>query len=155
MERTEEKASAPVDKDEAKKDGEAEAASAFTEPQLDPTPEREPEYIEFDQFASCDIRACKVLACDAVPKSKKLLRFDLDDGSGKPRQILSGIHAYYEPEDLVGKTVLAILNLPPRKMMGLESHGMILSAVKELDGGGERLNLVMVDDCIPAGDEIC
>jgi fructose-bisphosphate aldolase class II len=110
--------------------------------------------VSIDQFGACDIRVCKVLACDAVPKSKKLLRFDLDDGSGVTRQILSGIHAWYEPEQLVGKTILAILNLPTRKMMGLDSNGMILSAIRTDEDGNEDLHLIMLDDAIPAGAQI-
>ena len=129
------------------------------EPQAQPAPELAPEpepaYVTIDQFAACDICVCKVLACEAVKKSKKLLRFDLDDGSGTPRQILSGIHPWYEPEDLVGKTILAILNLPPRQMMGLESRGMILSAAQEDEQGNEQLHLVMLDDAIPAGFRVC
>lgn len=112
------------------------------------------EEISFDTFAASDMRVCKVLACEAVKKSKKLLRFTLDDGSGTERQILSGIHAYYEPEELVGKTVVAIVNIPPRKMMGLDSCGMLLSAVHEEDGS-ERLSLLMLDDKIPAGAKLC
>ncbi|MEE8716598.1 MAG: methionyl-tRNA formyltransferase [Coriobacteriales bacterium] len=111
--------------------------------------------VSIDQFGACDIRVCKVLACEAVPKSKKLLRFDLDDGSGTPRQILSGIHAFYEPEELVGKTILAILNLQPRRMMGLESNGMILSAVRQDAEGNEELHLIMLDDSVPAGAKAC
>ena len=110
--------------------------------------------VDIEEFAKCDMRVCKVLRCEAVKKSKKLLRFELDDGSGKPRQILSGIHEFYEPEDLLGKTVVAILNLPPRKMMGLESCGMLLSAVREADGK-EELHLLMLDDSVPAGSRLC
>ena len=110
--------------------------------------------VDIDHFAACDMRVCKVLTCEPVKKSEKLLKFTLDDGSGTPRQILSGIHKYYEPEDLIGKTVVAILNLPPRKMMGLESNGMLLSAVKEIDGK-ETLNLLMLDDSVPAGSRLC
>ena len=110
--------------------------------------------VSIDDFAKCDMRVCKVLACEAVKKSKKLLRFELDDGSGVKRQILSGIHEFYEPEQLVGKTVVAILNLPPRKMMGLESCGMLLSAVREVDGK-EELHLLMLDDSVPAGSQLC
>ena len=109
--------------------------------------------VTIDEFAKCDMRVCKVLSCEAVKKSDKLLKFTLDDGSGTPRQILSGIHKYYEPEQLVGKTVVAILNLPPRKMMGLESNGMLLSAVKEVNGK-ETLSLLMLDDSIPAGSRL-
>ena len=100
------------------------------------------------------MRVCKILSCEAVPKSDKLLKFILDDGSGKERQILSGIHKFYEPEDLVGKTVVAILNLPTRKMMGYESNGMLLSAVKEIEGK-EVLNLMILDDSVPAGSQLC
>ena len=110
--------------------------------------------VSIDEFAKCDMRVCKVLACEAVKKSEKLLKFQLDDGSGTPRQILSGIHKFYEPEDLVGKTVVAILNLPPRKMMGQMSNGMLLSAVREVDGK-EELHLLMLDDSVPAGAQLC
>ena len=110
--------------------------------------------VTIDEFAKCDMRVCKVLACEAVKKSEKLLKFQLDDGSGTPRQILSGIHKFYEPEELVGKTVVAILNLPPRKMMGLMSNGMLLSAVREVDGK-EELHLLMLDDSVPAGAQLC
>ena len=110
--------------------------------------------VAFDDFVKCDMRVCKVLSCEAVKKSKKLLKFSLDDGSGTPRQILSGIHAFYEPEDLVGKTVVAILNLPNRKMMGEDSCGMLLSAVKE-ENGEEKLHLLILDDEIPAGYRLC
>ena len=110
--------------------------------------------VTIDEFAKCDMRVCKVLSCEAVKKSEKLLKFTLDDGSGKPRQILSGIHKFYEPEQLVGKTVVAILNLPPRKMMGQESNGMLLSAVKEV-GGKEELHLMILDDSVPAGAQLC
>ena len=110
--------------------------------------------VTIDEFAKCDMRVCKVLACEAVKKSEKLLKFQLDDGSGTPRQILSGIHKFYEPEALVGKTVVAILNLPSRKMMGQESNGMLLSAVREVDGK-EELHLIMLDDSVPAGAQLC
>ncbi|RNL45724.1 lysine--tRNA ligase [Paraeggerthella hongkongensis] len=109
--------------------------------------------VDFDTFSKSDFRAVKVKECVAVPKSKKLLQFTLDDGSGSDRVILSGIHAYYEPEDLVGRTLVAITNLPPRKMMGVESCGMLLSAIHE-EEGEERLNLLMVDDRIPAGAKL-
>lgn len=108
------------------------------------------EFVDFDTFSKSDFRAVKVKACEAVKKSKKLLNFTLDDGTGTDRTILSGIHAYYEPEDLVGKTLLAITNLPPRKMMGIPSCGMLISAIHEEDGG-ERLNLIQLDASIPAG----
>lgn len=108
------------------------------------------EYVDFDTFCKSDIRVVKVKECTAVPKSKKLLKFVLDDGIGTDRVILSGIHAFYEPEELVGKTLVAIVNLPPRKMMGIDSCGMLLSAIHEEDGA-EKLNLIMVDNRIPAG----
>lgn len=108
------------------------------------------EFVDFDTFSKSDFRAVKVKACEAVKKSKKLLNFTLDDGTGADRTILSGIHAYYEPEDLVGKTLLAITNLPPRKMMGIPSCGMLISAVHE-EEGEERLNLIQLDASIPAG----
>lgn len=111
------------------------------------------EFVDFDTFAKSDYRAVKVKACEAVPKSKKLLKFVLDDGSGTDRVILSGIHEYYEPEELVGKTCIAITNLPPRNMMGIDSCGMLISAVHEVDGK-EGLNLLMVDDRIPAGAKL-
>ena len=109
--------------------------------------------VDFDTFAKSDFRAVKILACEAVPKSKKLLKFTLDDGERKDRVILSGIHEYYEPEELVGKTCVAITNLPPRKMMGIDSEGMLISAVYEYDGR-EGLNLLMLDDSIPAGAKL-
>ena len=111
------------------------------------------DFVDFETFSKSDFRAVKVLACEAVPKSKKLLKFTLDDGTGENRTILSGIHAYYEPEQLIGKTCVAITNLPPRAMMGLESCGMLLSAVHKKDGE-ERLNLLMVDPHIPAGAKL-
>ena len=111
------------------------------------------EMVDFDTFAKSDFRAVKILACEAVPKSKKLLKFTLDDGERKDRVILSGIHEYYEPEELVGKTAIAIVNLPPRKMMGIDSEGMLISAVHEEDGH-EELNLLMVNDRIPAGAKL-
>ena len=114
----------------------------------------EQENVDFDTFCKSDFRAVKVKACEAVKKSEKLLRFTLDDGTGTDRQILSGIHKFYEPEQLVGKTLLAIVNLPPRKMMGLESCGMLISAVHK-EHGEEKLHLVMLDDAIPAGAKMC
>ena len=111
------------------------------------------EQVDFDTFAKSDYRAVKIKECTAVPKSKKLLKFVLDDGSGTDRVILSGIHDYYEPEDLVGKTAIAIVNLPPRKMMGIDSCGMLISAVHHVDGE-ERLNFLLVDDDIPAGAKL-
>ena len=112
------------------------------------------DQVDFDTFSKSDFRAVKIKACEAVKKSKKLLQFVLDDGTGEDRIILSGIHEYYEPEELVGKTAIAIVNLPPRKMMGLESCGMLLSAV-HTEKGEEVLNLIMVDDKIPAGAKLC
>ena len=111
------------------------------------------EQVDFDTFSKSDFRAVKVKECVAVPKSKKLLQFTLDDGTGTDRTILSGIHAYYEPEELVGKTLIAITNLPPRAMMGIDSCGMLLSAVHE-EEGEEKLHLLMVDDHIPAGAKL-
>ena len=111
------------------------------------------EMVDFETFAKSDFRAVKILACEAVPKSKKLLKFTLDDGERKDRVILSGIHEYYEPEELVGKTAIAIVNLPPRKMMGISSEGMLISAVHEEDGH-EGLNLLMVNNRIPAGAKL-
>lgn len=113
------------------------------------------ESVDFDTFSKSDFRAVKVKECVAVPKSKKLLQFTLDDGTGVDRTILSGIHAYYEPEELVGKTLIAITNLPPRAMMGIESCGMLLSAVNNLkDSEDEELHLLMVDNHIPAGAKL-
>lgn len=111
------------------------------------------DYVDFETFSKSDFRAVKVLACEAVPKSKKLLKFTLDDGTCENRTILSGIHAYYEPEELVGKTCIAITNLPPRPMMGIESCGMLISAVHS-EEGEEKLHLLMVDDHIPAGAKL-
>ena len=113
------------------------------------------EEVDFETFSKSDFRAVKVKECVAVPKSKKLLQFTLDDGTGVDRTIHSSIHAYYEPEELVGKTLIAITNLPPRKMMGIESCGMLLSAVNNLkDSEDEELHLVMVDNHIPAGAKL-
>ena len=111
------------------------------------------EYVDFETFCKSDFRVVKVKECSAVKKSKKLLHFVLDDGTGTDRIILSGIHAFYEPEELVGKTLLAITNLPPRQMMGIESCGMLMSAIHNV-GGEEKLNLVMLDDAIPAGAKL-
>ena len=108
------------------------------------------DFVDFETFSKSDFRAVKVLACEAVKKSKKLLKFTLDDGTGVERTILSGIHAYYEPEELVGKTLLAITNLPPRPMMGIESCGMLISAVHH-EEGEEKLHLLMLNNHIPAG----
>ena len=113
------------------------------------------ETVDFDTFSKSDFRAVKVKECVAVPKSKKLLQFTLDDGTGVDRTILSGIHSFYEPEELVGKTLIAITNLPPRAMMGIESCGMLLSAVNNLkDSEDEELHLLMVDNHIPAGAKL-
>ena len=134
-----------------------EAAEAAAKKAEQPDVEVEPqltETVDFDTFCKSDFRVVKVKACEAVKKSDKLLRFTLDDGTGTDRQILSGVHKFYEPEDLVGKTLAAIVNLPPRKMMGLESNGMLLSAV-HTDKGEEKLNLIMLDDQIPAGSKLC
>ena len=111
------------------------------------------EMVDFDTFSKSDFRAVKVKECVAVPKSKKLLQFTLDDGTGTDRTILSGIHSFYEPEELVGKTLIAITNLPPRAMMGIDSCGMLLSAIHE-EEGEEKLHLLMVDDRIPAGAKL-
>ena len=113
------------------------------------------EAVDFETFSKSDFRAVKVKDCVAVPKSKKLLQFTLDDGTGKDRTILSGIHAFYEPEELIGKTLIAITNLPPRAMMGIESCGMLLSAVNnKKDNDEEELHLLMVDNHIPAGAKL-
>lgn len=113
------------------------------------------ETVDFETFSKSDFRAVKVKDCVAVPKSKKLLQFTLDDGTGKDRTILSGIQEFYEPEELVGKTLIAITNLPPRAMMGIESCGMLLSAVNNLkDSEGEELHLIIVDNHIPAGAKL-
>ena len=136
---------------------ELEAAEAAAKKAVLPAIEVEPqleEKVDFDTFCKSDFRVVKVKACEAVKKSEKLLRFTLDDGTGVDRQILSGIHKFYEPEELVGKTLAAIVNLPPRKMMGHESNGMLLSAV-HTEKGEEKLNLIMLDDAIPAGAKLC
>ena len=111
------------------------------------------DFVDFETFSKSDFRAVKVLACEAVKKSKKLLKFTLDDGTGTDRVILSGIHEYYEPEELVGKTCIAITNLPPRPMMGIDSCGMLISAVHH-EEGVEKLHLLMVDNHIPAGAKL-
>ena len=147
----------PLDADKkASKTSEAAPAAKVTERVDFSNVKIEPifeEMVDFDTFAKSDFRAVKILACEAVAKSKKLLKFTLDDGERKDRVILSGIHDYYEPEELVGKTAIAIVNLPPRKMMGIDSEGMLISAVHEEDGH-EGLNLLMVDDRIPAGAKL-
>ena len=111
------------------------------------------EVVDFDTFSKSDFRAVKIEVCEAVPKSKKLLKFTLNDGTERKRTILSGIHGHYEPEELVGKTAIAIVNLLPRKMMGIDSEGMLISAVHE-ENGKEGLNLLMVDNKIPAGAKL-
>ena len=111
------------------------------------------DQVDFETFSKSDFRAVKILACEAVKKSKKLLQFTLDDGTDTPRTILSGIHEFYEPEELVGKTAIAIVNLPPRKMMGIESNGMLISALHNKEGQ-EKLHLLMVDPHIPAGAKL-
>ena len=131
----------------------AQAARRAALPDLEIEPQLE-EKVDFDTFCKSDFRAVKVKDCQKVKKSDKLLRFTLDDGTGTDRQILSGIAKWYAPEDLMGKTLVAVVNLPPRKMMGLESCGMLISAV-HTEHGEERLNLLMVDDRIPAGAKLC
>ena len=133
--------------------------AALEEMSMPPKPalEIEPyaeENVDFDTFCKSDLRAVKVKDCKNVKKSDKLLQFTLDDGTGTDRQILSGIAKFYKPEDLIGKTLVAITNLPPRKMMGRESCGMLLSAI-HTEGGEEKLNLIMIDDAIPAGAKLC
>ena len=145
----------PLDMEKkAEKTIEAPAAAPAAEEEIDFSKvEIEPlfaDFVDFETFSKSDFRAVKVLACEAVKKSKKLLKFTLDDGTGVERTILSGIHAYYEPEELVGKTLLAITNLPPRPMMGIESCGMLISAVHH-EEGEEKLHLLMLDSHIPAG----
>ena len=131
---------------------EAEARKAALPPiELEP---QLTEKVDFDTFCKSDFRVVKVKACEAVKKSDKLLKFTLDDGSGSDRTIVSGIHHYYEPEDLVGKTAVAILNLPARKMMGIPSCGMLISAVHK-EKGEEKLHLLLLDDSIPAGAKLC
>ncbi len=150
--------------DMPKKEEKAEAAPAAAAPEAPAEPEKidfsnvviEPlfqDQVDFETFSKSDFRAVKVLDCQAVKKSKKLLQFTLDDGSGENRTILSGIHAYYEPEELIGKTCIAITNLPPRAMMGIESCGILLSAVHK-EGEEEKLHLLMVDPHIPAGAKL-
>ena len=144
-----------VDMDKALQELEeaAEAAKKAALPDIELEPQLT-ETVDFDTFCKSDFRAVKVKACENVKKSAKLLKFTLDDGTGTDRQILSGIAAYYKPEELVGKTLLAIVNLPPRKMMGQESCGMLISAV-HTEKGEEKLNLIMLDDRIPAGAKMC
>ena len=142
-----------MDKALAELDAAVEAAKKAALPDIEIEPQLE-EKVDFETFCKSDFRVVKVKACEAVKKSAKLLKFTLDDGTGTDRQILSGIHKWYEPEDLVGKTLVAIVNLPPRKMMGLESNGMLISAV-HTEKGEEALHLLMVDDAIPAGAKLC
>ena len=137
---------APAKAEEAKTEEKIDFSNVKIEPLFE-------EFVDFETFSKSDFRAVKVLACEAVPKSKKLLKFTLDDGTGTNRTILSGIHAYYEPEELVGKTCIAITNLPPRPMMGIESCGMLISAVHH-EGEEEKLHLLMVDPHIPAGAKL-
>ncbi len=143
-----------IDMDKALEELEAirQAAMAPSKPAVELEPWE--DEVDFDTFAKSDFRVVKVKECEAVKKSKKLLRFTLDDGTGTDRQILSGIRMFYEPEALVGKTLVAIVNLPPRKMMGLDSCGMLLSAIHH-ENGEEKLNLIMLDDSIPAGAKLC
>ena len=154
----------PLDKKESAERTAAPAAAVSEAPAWEETTEPidfskveiEPlfqDFVDFETFAKSDFRAVKVKECTAVPKSKKLLKFVLDDGTGTDRVILSGIHDTYEPEELVGKTLIAITNLPPRKMMGIDSCGMLISAVYEVDGA-EGLDLLMLDDGIPAGAKL-
>ena len=142
-----------MDKELAELERIQEEAKKAALPDLEIEPYAE-EKVDFDTFCKSDFRAVKVKACEAVKKSDKLLKFTLDDGTGTDRQILSGIHKFYEPEALVGKTLVAIVNLPPRKMMGQESQGMLLSAV-HTEQGEEKLNLIIIDDSIPAGAKLC
>ncbi len=145
-----------AEKSAEEKPAEAAPAEAVCEPIDFSNVEIEPlfaDFVDFETFSKSDFRAVKVLACEAVPKSKKLLQFTLDDGTGENRTILSGIHAFYEPEQLVGKTCVAITNLPPRPMMGIDSCGMLLSALHR-ENGEERLNLLMLDPHIPAGAKL-
>ena len=137
--------------EEIEKNLKKEAGTSANEVTVDPFVE---EKVDFETFCKNDLRVVKVKACEAVKKSDKLLKFTLDDGTGTDRQILSGIHKWYDPETLVGKTLVAIVNLPPRKMMGLESNGMLLSAVHYVNGE-ETLALIMPGDSIPAGSRLC
>ena len=148
----------PLDMEKrAEKPVEAPAAAPAAEEKIDFSKvEIEPlfaDFVDFETFSKSDFRAVKVLNCEAVKKSKKLLKFTLDDGTGTDRVILSGIHEYYEPEELVGKTCIAITNLPPRPMMGIDSCGMLISAVHH-EEGVEKLHLLMVDAHIPAGAKL-
>ena len=142
--------STPVEKTVEKAIAEVKETYDFSNVEVEPLFK---DMVDFETFSKSDFRAVKVKECEAVPKSKKLLKFVLNDGSGEDRVILSGIHDYYEPEELVGKTLIAITNLPPRAMMGIDSCGMLLSAVHE-EEGEEKLHLLMVDDHIPAGAKL-
>ena len=142
--------SAPVEKTVEKAIAEVKETYDFSNVEVEPLFE---DMVDFETFSKSDFRAVKIKDCVAVPKSKKLLQFTLDDGTGTDRTILSGIHNYYEPEELIGKTAIAIVNLPPRTMMGIDSCGMLISAVHE-EEGEERLHLLMVDDHIPAGAKL-
>ena len=142
--------SAQAEQEPQAQEAQAETADEAAGPQIEPLSEEE---VDFETFSKSDFRIVKVKECFAVPKSKKLLQFTLDDGTGTDRTILSGIHAFYEPEQLIGKTLVAITNLPPRKMMGIESCGMLLSALHK-EAGEEKLNLLMVSDSIPAGAKL-
>ena len=137
-------------KKEAVEEEKADEVIDFSKVEIEPLFE---DFVDFETFSKSDFRAVKVLNCEAVPKSKKLLKFTLNNGTGKERVILSGIHSYYEPEELIGKTLIAITNLPPRAMMGIESNGMLLSAIHE-EEGEEKLNLLMVSKRIPAGAKL-
>ena len=139
-----------MSKKTVKENKEGEEKIDFSKVKVEPLFE---EFVDFDTFIKSDFRAVKVLNCEEVPKSKKLLKFTLDDGSGKERTILSGIKEYYTPEELLGKTLIAIINLPPRAMMGIDSCGMLISAIHE-EEGEERLNLLMVNNRIPAGAKL-
>lgn len=136
--------------DSAKKEDKPAVKIDFSKVKIEPLFE---EMVDFETFSKSDFRVVKIEACEEVPKSKKLLKFTLNDGSDRKRTILSGIREYYEPEELVGKTAIAIVNLPPRPMMGIDSCGMLISAVHEYDGK-EALNLLLVDDSIPAGAKL-
>ena len=139
--------SAPVEKTMEQAIAEVKETYDFSNVEVEPLFK---DMVDFETFSKSDFRAVKVKECEAVPKSKKLLKFVLNDGSGEDRVILSGIHDYYEPEELVGKTLLAITNLPPRKMMGIDSCGMIISAT-HIDEGRDGINVLILDDILPAG----
>ena len=141
---------APVQAEAAQAAPKAEEKIDFSNVEIEPLFQ---DFVDFDTFSKSDFRAVKIKECEAVKKSKKLLKFVLDDGTGEDRVILSGIHEYYEPEELVGKTCIAITNLPPRPMMGIDSCGMLISAVHH-ENGEEKLHLLMVDPHIPAGAKL-